>query len=208
MLELDQYLIKVEKPLIQLPLLAGIVASCLLPIGTFLGTSSIAYLLTSLLHLALIVTAVGYSLELIFQLARDAKKLGWIIALAIGVIVGGVLLLGAHPVTAKDALIHHLAVPKMWISDGQISEIKWHEWSYYPMLLQLVFTEFLTLGSEWASTCYHFLYLILLGGAVSYLVQLKTKDSELSVLSACLVICLPVSIDLASTPLVDLGLAY
>ncbi|MCK7514684.1 MAG: hypothetical protein MZV70_68920 [Desulfobacterales bacterium] len=37
------------------------------------------------------------------------------------------------PPTARDALIHHLAIPKLWIRHGGCFETPWAAFSYFPM---------------------------------------------------------------------------
>ena len=40
------------------------------------------------------------------------------------------LILNLTPPISRDALIHHLAVPKLWLNHGGFYEIPWAEYSY------------------------------------------------------------------------------
>ena len=47
--------------------------------------------------------------------------------------------LALTPPIARDALIHHLAIPKLWLLNGGFYEIKWADFSYYPMNVDLLY---------------------------------------------------------------------
>jgi hypothetical protein len=49
-------------------------------------------------------------------------RLEILIAGVLLVLVFGVLLLSAVPPVSRDALTHHLAVPKLWLKSGSMSE--------------------------------------------------------------------------------------
>jgi hypothetical protein len=144
--------------------LSGLSLLILYPIGMF--STGTPFLLAFLLHLCIHLYAIGESFQKIWEdfkgnrYTHTAFLLGILLPLALLVI------LSAAPVTARDALIHHLAVPNMWIQHGSISETPWHTWSYYPMLLQLGFAGFLKLGAANLTSIYHGSFLILLAGAV------------------------------------------
>ena len=188
-------------------LAAGLSLLPLLPIGMELGFSRpwfVFFELHLILMLAAVAGAIGLLVELVHNSlprARQLSKLAFIVFAC--VIVAQALL----PITAKDALIHHLAVPKWWIEAGRIAPVSWHTWSYYPMLLQLAFAGFLKLRLEALTPFYHFLYLILLSAATASFLQRRFSDSMPALFGALMIFVLPICINLASTPLVDLGLA-
>ncbi|MDI6688170.1 MAG: hypothetical protein QME06_08145, partial [Desulfobacterales bacterium] len=49
------------------------------------------------------------------------------------------VLLNLTPPISRDALIHHLAVPKLWLKHGGFYEIPWADYSYYPMNINLLY---------------------------------------------------------------------
>ena len=57
-------------------------------------------------------------------------------------------MLASVPPTSRDALTHHLAVPKLYLQHGGIYEIPWLEFSYYPMNLDLLYMIPLAFGND------------------------------------------------------------
>ena len=57
-------------------------------------------------------------------------------------VIVAIVLLGAVPPVSRDALTHHLAVPKLYLSHGGIYEIPSIAFSYYPMNLDLLYWSF------------------------------------------------------------------
>ena len=49
------------------------------------------------------------------------------------------IILNLTPPISRDALIHHLAVPKLWLKHGRIYEIPWADYAYYPMNINLLY---------------------------------------------------------------------
>lgn len=202
-----------SKMLTNFSLAAGICLISLLPLGLTAGTGSAAFLIAFVLHLALLLSALFFAISSFAGLAKEAfsNKQKYSTSISIFCLALFALLITAQsllPITARDALIHHLAVPKWWLESGRIVPIDWHEWSYYPMLLQLAFTGLLSQGLEAATPFYHFIYLILLAASSACFVHSKMKNATLSLFSGTLLFTLPVCLNLASTPLVDLGLAF
>jgi len=190
------------------PAVAGLLLLLLLPVGVLGGLNSLLYSAVFFLHLIILLTGtafMGASLSLRTYSDSHLTKFTW------GVIILVVLVTifaGIHPITAKDALIHHLAVPKWWVQSNSPTPIYWHEWSYYPMLLQLAYAEFLKLGLEMVTPIYHFLWLLLLSFVVGDFLLEESDDKEIAVFSVLLTLGLPVAMNLASTPLVDLGVGF
>lgn len=185
--------------------ISGVVLTLLLPVGILIGINNPIYFYIFLLHLLLLMQAAWLSLRFAVVECEGVRWKIFILAAAflclISIGVQSVVL----PVTAFDALIHHLAVPKWWVERGFIHEIKWHEWSYYPMLLNLAFTALISAGFGKLCALYHLLYLIIFAGVVGAFA--KDKFPVVKFVSFILCITLPICLKLASTPLVDLGLA-
>lgn len=57
-------------------------------------------------------------------------------------------ILALTPPVARDVLIHHLAVPKLWLIHGGFYEIPWAGFSYYPMNLSLLYLVPLYFGND------------------------------------------------------------
>lgn len=179
----------------------------LLGLGIFSGIKTLWFELFFLFHLLLFVAGLAFALiqfcKLTLAWGRAAPLL---LAIALG-FLGCAVIEGLAPITSRDALIHHLAVPKWWIAADRIYPIEWHEWSYYPMLLNLAYTGLMSFGLDRLTSLYHLGYLILLSGVVARAVFERSRDESLAALGFLVTLTLPLSLRLGSSPLVDLGLA-
>jgi hypothetical protein len=59
-----------------------------------------------------------------------------IIALLLAILIVSILILSWVPPVGRDALTHHLAVPKLYLKHGGMIEIPFMSYSYYPMNLR------------------------------------------------------------------------
>ena len=198
---------KMEGRWLALILLSGIVLTTLLPLGMMLPLSSGAWQVTFAVQLILSIAGSAYCLIIVwssFEESQELRLLAVLILVLVAIFLG---LESLHPITTRDALIHHLAVPRWWLAQNSIYAIPWHEWSFYPMLLNLAYTGLLSWGLERACSLYHAQYLLVL--ATSSLLMLRRLGCEkpLQLFGFLLCICLPLNLHLAATPLVDLGLA-
>jgi 4-amino-4-deoxy-L-arabinose transferase-like glycosyltransferase len=189
------------------PLAAGLLLVPLLPLGLAFGTTSWIFAIWFLLHLLVLVVGAAESLRYLLLLCRAAGRARVLFFLLLTSILGAMLLQGTLPITARDALIHHLAVPKWWVQMGEISPLWWHEWSFYPMLINLGYTALLALHAEAFLALYHGLYLLLLAALVAAFLFERTENALLSLLMGLVVLMVPIDLRLATEPLVDLGLA-
>ena len=60
--------------------------------------------------------------------------------LAIFVILVTEIILCLVPPTARDELTHHLAIPQLYARAGRIIEVPMAPYSYFPMLLDMLYT--------------------------------------------------------------------
>jgi len=67
-----------------------------------------------------------------------------------GILIVEVLLCLTPPVS-RDALIHHLAIPKLWIRHGGFIETPWADYSYFPMNVDLLYLVPLLFGKRFFS---------------------------------------------------------
>ena len=84
--------------------------------------------------------------------------------LALLVIV--IILLSYVPPVSRDALTHHLVVPKLYLQHGGIYEIPSLIFSYYPMNLDLLYLIPLYFGNDIAPKYIHFLFSLLTAGLI------------------------------------------
>ena len=64
------------------------------------------------------------------------------------ILVSSVLLMSSVPPVSRDALTHHLAVPKLWIKNGGMDEIPHFLFSYYPMNVDMLYVIPMLFGND------------------------------------------------------------
>jgi hypothetical protein len=143
---------------------------------------------------------------------RKAERIGRfltaLLAAAIAALVMVVLLLCAVPPVDRDALTHHLAVPKLYLKYGGLVEIPWVLFSYFPMNVDLIYLIPLYLGNDIIPKYIHFAFALLTGSLIYGYLKQRTGKSIYGLLGALLFLSLPVVVKLSITVYVDLGLIY
>lgn len=190
-----------------LALIAGLLALAMLPVGVLQSVRNQSWDYLFFSHIGTLASAAVISLLGFVRLARRSRWNTYLGLALVLIFLIPIIAAGAVPIVSRDALIHHLVVPQWWLERGRIAPIQWHEWSYYPMLLNLGFAGLLAHGLEFLTPYYHGAYLIILCGVISCFCFHKTRDYELSLVAFLFTLTLPICMKLASTPLVDLGLA-
>ena len=123
------------------------------------------------------------------------------------VLVITIAILAWVPPVSRDALTHHLAVPKLYIMHGGMVEIPHVPFSYYPMNLDLLYTIPLYLGNDIIPKFLHFAFALLTAGLLcSYLK--RRLNTLYALMGALFFLSIPVIVKLSITVYVDLGLAF
>ena len=120
---------------------------------------------------------------------------------------GCIVMLASVPPVSRDALIHHLAVPKMYLRHGGIYEICSMHFSYFPMNLDLLYLVPLYFKNDIAAKYIHFLFALLTAGLI-YRYLRQTLSRNYGILGALFFLTLPVIVKLSVTVYVDLGLIF
>lgn len=130
-----------------------------------------------------------------------------VVAILLLVCIVTVLLMACVPPVSRDALTHHLAVPKIWIEKGGMAEIPHLDFSYYPMNLNLLYAIPMRFGNDIIPKYIHFLFALATAGLVySYLKQRTTRT--LALMGALFFLSTPVIVKLSISVYVDLGLIF
>jgi hypothetical protein len=117
------------------------------------------------------------------------------------------LLLNLTPPISRDALIHHLAIPKLWLRHGGFYEIPWADFSYFPMNVDLLYLISLYFKNDIAPKFIHFIFGLGTGLLVyNYLKNRLSKNWGL--LGFLVFFSTPVIIRLSTTAYVDLGMTF
>lgn len=118
-----------------------------------------------------------------------------------------IIILSFVPPVSRDALTHHLAVPKLYLSHGGIYEIPDLKCSYYPMNLDLLYLIPLYFGNDIIPKFIHFSFALLTAWLIFTYLK-KRLDTSYALAGVVLFLSLPVIIKLSITIYVDLGLYY
>jgi 4-amino-4-deoxy-L-arabinose transferase-like glycosyltransferase len=136
------------------------------------------------------------------------KFLNCMLLAGIIVLVLSVFVLAAVPPVDRDALTHHLAVPKLYLKHGGIVEIPWVPFSYFPMNLDLIYLIPLYFGNDILPKYIHLAFALLTVAIIFRYLKQRTQNSVFGLLGALLFLSLPIIVKLSTTAYVDLGLLY
>lgn len=115
--------------------------------------------------------------------------------------------MAAVPPVSRDALTHHLLIPRLYLEYGGIHEIPHIPFSYYPMNLDLLYLVPMALGSDIGAKYVHMGFGLLT--AVWIAIHLRRRlGLGYGLLGALLLLTLPVVVKLSITAYVDLGLVF
>jgi len=119
-----------------------------------------------------------------------------------------ILVLASVPPVDRDALTHHLAVPKLYLKHGGIHEIPQVPFSYYPMNLDLLYVIPLYFGNDIVPKYIHFGFALLTAGLIGSYLHRRLRRPIAALLGGLLFLSLPVIVKLSITVYVDLGLIF
>lgn len=136
------------------------------------------------------------------------RAIGHYTALAfLGLIVALVLILTAVPPVSRDALSHHLFVPRLYLEHGGMYEIADIPFSYFPMNLDLLYLIPLAMGNDILAKYIHFAFGLLTAWLIY--AYIRPRLGKLYGLwGALLFLTVPIIIKLSMTVYVDLGLVF
>ena len=130
-----------------------------------------------------------------------------LLLLLFAAVIASIMVLSWVPPVSRDALTHHLAVPKLYLQQGAIYEIPDVKFSYYPMNLDLLYMIPLYFGNDILPKLVHFAFALLTAWLIfSYL--RKRLDGLYACGGALFFLSLPVIVKLSITVYVDLGLVF
>ena len=149
-------------------------------------------------------------MELIERLVRGTKIDHLVFILLRGfvfLLVLSVIILASVPPVSKDALVHHLAIPKLYLKHGGICEIPSMVFSYYPMNLHLLYLVPLYFGNDIIPKLIHFGFALLTAWLIFD--YLKRRINVIyGLLGAIFFLSIPIIVKLSITVYVDLGIIF
>jgi len=120
-------------------------------------------------------------------------------------LVIAIIILSCVPPVSKDALVHHLAVPKLYLKHGGIYEIPALIFSYYPMNLDLLYILPLYCGNDIIPKFIHFAFALITGGIIFGYLK-KRIDPVYAMIGVLFFLSIPIIVKLSISVYVDLGL--
>lgn len=129
-----------------------------------------------------------------------------LIFILIGIVIC-VLILGAVPPVSRDALTHHLAIPKLYLLNGGMYEIPNLKFSYFAMNVDLLYIVPLYFNLDFLAKYIHFSFAL----GTSYLIYKYLKNrtnSFCGLFGSLFFLSTPIITKLSITAYVDLGLIF
>lgn len=119
--------------------------------------------------------------------------------------VVAVCILNTTPPVSRDALTHHLFIPKLWIIQGSTAPIPHIDFSYYPMNLDLLYYLSLLFNNDILPKYIHYFFALLTGFLIYRFISPRLSKAW-GLFGATFFLTLPVIVRLSTTIYVDLGL--
>jgi hypothetical protein len=117
------------------------------------------------------------------------------------------IILNLTPPISRDALIHHLAIPNLWLKHGGYYEIPWADYSYYPMYINLLYTVCLYFKNDIIPKFIHLAFGLGTGWLI-YLYLKERLDRNWSLLGMVIFITTPIVVWLSTSAYIDLGMTF
>ena len=118
-----------------------------------------------------------------------------------------VVLLASVPPVSRDALTHHLAVPKLYLMHGAMVEFPDIKFSYYPMNLDLLYLIPLYFKNDIVPKYIHFCFALLTSALIFNYLKKRTDICH-ALLGVVFFLSLPIIVKLSISAYVDLGLVF
>lgn len=118
-----------------------------------------------------------------------------------------IIIMSTVPPVSRDAQTHHLALPKIWLKNGVLSEVPDMDFSYYPQLLDLLYYLPIKYNADIVAKYIHFAF----GLGCMVLIFLfisRYINYNWGLLGSLMFLTLPIILKLSVTVYVDLGLLF
>jgi len=135
------------------------------------------------------------------------KKIKYLLSALLSILLLSIVILSCVPPVSRDALTHHLVIPKLYINHGGVYEIPSIKFSYYPMNLEILYMLPMYFKNDIIPKFIHFSFA--LATAWLIFVYLKKRISTVyGLFGALLFLTIPIIVKLSITVYVDLGLVF
>lgn len=187
-------------------------------IGCLLGAVATLYFLAGLagyvgnplVNIAVAVclgVAAVFFLYCFFFILPKRNKLAITVWLFLLLILAVEILLGLVPPTARDELTHHLVIPRLYVQAGRIIEVPFAPYSYYPMLLDMLYAPWVQWKWDSVPKLVHGLF-GWLAGLLLYAYLARRLSPIYGLLGFFFFVSLPAVLRLSTWAYVDLGVVF
>lgn len=118
-----------------------------------------------------------------------------------------IIVMSTVPPTSRDAQTHHLALPKIWLTEGFMAEVPEMEFSYYPQLVDLLYTLPVAIEYDISAKYIHFMFALATALLIIFFIR-RYLGLLWGLLGGLMFLTIPVIIKLSVTVYVDLGLLF
>ena len=139
--------------------------------------------------------------------AKDAAegRLAFVLKTCLLLLIGCITLLSLVPPVSRDALVHHLNIPKLYLHYGKMAEFPSMSFSYFPMNLDLLYMIPLGFGNDIAPKFIHFSFALFTAWLIHGYLKPRTGRNY-ALIGALFFLSIPIIVKLSITVYVDLGL--
>jgi hypothetical protein len=130
-----------------------------------------------------------------------------LLTIALLIVTASIIIMSLVPPVSRDELVHHLAVPKLYLKHGGIYEIPYMDFSYFPMNLDLLYMVPLYFGNDIAPKFIHFAFAIMTAWLLFGYLK-KRAGTVYGMAGSLLFLSLPVIVKLSITAYADLGVIF
>lgn len=187
-------------------------------LGCLLGVAATVYFLLGLLGYvhhpllnlaiaAIMLCVAAWFLAVFIAIPPRTNLLGRVLWVAVAVFLLAEIALGLLPPTSRDELTHHLAIPRLYANAGRIIEVPMAPYSYYPMLLDMLYTPWVYWGYDFVPKLIHGLYGYLTG-LLLFAYLWRRMNASYGLLGFLLFVSTPAVARLSHWAYIDLGLAF
>jgi uncharacterized membrane protein len=138
---------------------------------------------------------------------RGISWLEMLVSALIVILIACIIILSLVPPISRDALVQHLAVPKLYLKHGGMYEIPFMSFSYYPMNLDLLYLIPLYFGNDIVPKFIHFTFAILTAWLI-FLYLKKRTHRIYALFGILLFLSIPIIVKLSITAYIDLGIMF
>ncbi len=139
--------------------------------------------------------------------SRWQGPLRFLFVLSVAILLISIVILAYTPPVSRDALVHHLAVPKLYLKHGGIYEIPSLPFSYYPMNLDLLYMIPLYFGNDILPKFIHFAFALLTAWLIYDYIR-RRMNTVYALLGVMLFLSIPIIVKLSISVYTDLGLIF